>query len=105
MSAVREVLVNARELISKPEAWTKRSYARSAGGDPVVPYSPKAACWCVSGAISISGRDITVRWAARDAILFAAGTSVMDVPTWNDAPERTHAEVLAVFDKAIEAES
>lgn len=37
--------------------------------------------------------------ALRDAI---GGTDT--VIAWNDAPERTHAEVLAAFDKAIAAE-
>jgi hypothetical protein len=35
--------------------------------------------------------------------LFGVIVDDTNVPAWNDAPSRTHAEVLAAFDRAIEA--
>jgi hypothetical protein len=36
---------------------------------------------------------------ARERLRAAIGN--LSIPGWNDAPERTHAEVLAAFDRAI----
>ena len=33
--------------------------------------------------------------------LIAINARVCEIPSWNDAPERTHAEVLDAFDRAI----
>lgn len=50
-----------------------------------------------------------LRIKAINALYNAIGLSrefwMPKLPDWNDAPERTHAEVLAAFDKAIAAAS
>lgn len=89
-----EILKAARELLAVPERWTTGVLAKSQDGSEVAPNSTEAVCWCISGAcLKIDGSQfLNVIEALK------IGTAV---PIWNDAPERTHAEVLARFDEAI----
>lgn len=94
MSAVAEKLRAARARIAK--GWTQRASARTKGGVPVWGGDDRAICWCAVGALQGSPEAIPL---VRKAI------GIPDecrISTWNDAPERTQAEVLAAFDKAIE---
>jgi len=95
-----EILKAARELLAVPERWTKGSGARNALGNPVSAYSLDPACFCMSGAIAhITGAEnYSLSKDVRNALNFRLW-SVLHI--WNDAPERTHAEVLARFDEAI----
>lgn len=87
-----EVLRAARELLSEPERWTKGLFCRVVDGWH---------CCCVMGAfVAVCPTDIAFHCS-----LFRRAAGVPDempLSEWNDAPERTHAEVLAAFDKAIE---
>lgn len=38
---------------------------------------------------------------AHKALSEAVGSFVVHTPNWNNAPERTHAEVMQAFDRAI----
>lgn len=93
-----DVLRGARELLSDPARWTKGVNARDAAGERVGILSVDAACWCMWGALDkvrgTSGWDDAV-----EALRAAVGGA--PVSCWNDAPARTHAEVLAAFDRAI----
>lgn len=93
-----EILRKARDLISVPERWTKGELARSAGGYKVSPRSSNATCWCIEGAlIKASGE-----WAYETRAIKLMMQIVNSVlHGWNDAPKRTHAEVLGAFDHAI----
>jgi hypothetical protein len=102
MSSVVEVLTKARALVER--GWTQRASARNERGE-IVPTTSDAACtWCALGALSVCGLDGS--WVPAAAALAVAnfGTSDAHIPTWNDAPERTQAEVVAAFDRAIAAE-
>jgi hypothetical protein len=95
----RGILVAARALIEHPEAWTKGEYARDKKGNRVSPSSRKAACWCARGAIlRAAAGNIPAGFRAHDRLWAVIRGSIT---RWNDAPERTHAEVLAAFDRAI----
>lgn len=86
-----QILVAARALIEKPEAWGKGHKSNS----------PKVGR-CVLGALGgVNNPHGTHFNDARKALEEAVGT--LWLFEWNDAPERTHAEVLAAFDRAIEA--
>ncbi len=76
----------ARALIDSPEKWGKGAQVRSGG------------CNCIYTALRC-GMFRAVK--CLDALGFAGATSISDVWKWNDAPERTHAEVLELFDRAI----
>jgi hypothetical protein len=89
-----EVLVKARNLIGR-DGWVQRDWGAPGG--------PR----CAVGVISDSGGDGASRITARRAVAEAAGVEDDGwggaVITWNNAPGRTKAEVLAAFDKAIAA--
>jgi hypothetical protein len=91
-----ETLTAARKRIETPERWTKRSFARDAYGVSESMTSHKAVCWCAEGSMIIE--SVTDKgW-----ILFKDAADCSHIPDFNDADERTHAEVIAAFDAAIE---
>lgn len=100
-----DILRKTRELLSEPVRWTRGAYARDASGADV-PYDEQAAtCWCLSGAVDLAGQGQSIAAArARDYIRVAIDSdddSMVTIPTFNDDPGRTHADVLAAIDRAI----
>ena len=92
--AVVDCLVAARKRIENSANWGK--------GNEVFAEDPKNNKDCAQWAIyRVRGIDhgTYVDGAIR---LLKRGAGVTHLVEWNDAPERTHAEVLAAFDKAIE---
>lgn len=86
MTAV-EVLVAARGLIDTPEKWF-------GGGSGELREGQLCAWQAIDKAASDRYSPLVLRFF-RSAIQ----SGIVD---WNDAPGRTHAEVLAAFDRAIE---
>ena len=103
MTTVHDVLVRARQIITPPEAWTQGALARGKNSEPVPVSFNDAVCFCSYGANQRASFELKAGFricaVADDALRAAAG---MGVATFNDSPSRSHAEVLAVFDKAIE---
>lgn len=93
MSAVADNLREAKALIER--GWCRGDYAKDANGCSVYEDNPSAICWCASGAINAKAGYVERR-------VFSQAIGTTCIPGWNDAPERTQAEVLAAFDKAIE---
>lgn len=84
----------ARALIDTPEKWIQLS----PGGHNYDTKTP--GCTCVANAMYFSCGENSVR---QNAMLRAFGFDRLGlIWAWNDAPERTHADVMAAFDKAIE---
>lgn len=89
----------ARALIEK--GWTQRTYARDANGNVVEETDGGAVAFCAAGACwAVSSRE------ARDALRRQVGleTNTPDWPSisaFNDAPDRTQQDVLALFDRTI----
>ena len=48
----RDILVEARTLIARPEAWTQGTGARDAEGEPIGVEHEDAVSWCATGAIN-----------------------------------------------------
>ncbi len=48
----RDLLVEARALIAKPEAWTQGAAARDADGEPLGVEHEDAVSWCATGALN-----------------------------------------------------
>ena len=107
MKTVTEILIEARELISDPERWTQGVYARDAQGIFTDWDSPEAVSWCVTGAIAKVVRSVQESKGDYNALVMSALDKLRcaighdGVTAFNDA--HNHAEVLAAFDKAIEA--
>ena len=99
-AAVAEVLRKARGYIER--GWTRGIFARGPDGAGVSPVDASATCWCSIGAIvAASNYDMTVCASASDVLrgVIQGG----NIARWNDDPERTQADVIAVFDKGIAA--
>lgn len=95
-----DVLRAARERIEK--GWCQGDYARSKHGRVVDSDDPEAALWCASGALwaEVDLSQIDVYGHAQSLLeRYVADDCIED---WNDAPGRDKAEVLNLFDKAIE---
>lgn len=97
-----ETLKEARALIA--QGWTQGCAARDAEGNDVNSVDISAVSFCIYGACrraSVGRRKESYKLstnALRDA-------GMINLSTWNDAPDRTQADVLALFDRAIAMES
>ncbi len=94
-------LTLARDLLAKPHAWTKGTYARDKQGYPVAEYEVSAASWCMIGAVKV----VTHCHVAREARAIAALariTEPLQIHHFNDGATCCKADVLAAFDLAIE---
>jgi hypothetical protein len=95
-----ECLVIARALIDAPERWTKGKYRDC---DPITGH---VKCRCAMGAV-YSASEAFPRTTSFDAVELAEQALIEAIPegflrgveAYND--EATHAEVLALFDRAI----
>lgn len=105
--SVVDILSATRNLLSDPKAWIKGAYANRDDawitGAPAWA-NPNAHCWCLSGAAQRSGAKLLPKQDEPDAFGFierAIGEGAL-IPEFNDDPSTTHADVLAVLDRAIE---
>lgn len=98
-----DILKGARELIATPEKWTKGQGARNSKGDPRDWDAPDVRKRCLFVAVSTMAKGVTggLEFVAVRALRFRDTSALLE---WHDAPERTHAEVLARLDAAIAAE-
>ena len=100
MTNTKTVLENARALVAN--GWTQGAFARTESGlicDDVM--HDRATSFCILGAIERSAQNWFEDTSARK-IMRKATDERITLGCWNDAPERTQAEVLAAFDRAIE---
>jgi hypothetical protein len=94
---IKDVLIKAREIISDEKNWTQRAEARDKDGITVSYLRPWAVCFCSVGAVERAaighpGRNL-------DALEALSGEISSNIAEFND--NSSHAEVLAMFDKAI----
>lgn len=111
-----QLLRNAKVLIDTPEKWTQHSLARKADGSAVVPTALSATCFCSIGAIqrvvndAVNEKhyngipyDLTERLASclsTHVPISCHSYSVLAIVKFNDS--ESHAEVMAVWDAAIQ---
>jgi hypothetical protein len=94
---MKEILIKARDLISDPKRWTKSTYARRQDGSPCSALNAEAVCFCAVGAIArATDGHFEPTVALVKQLKMLCGGDVID---FNDS--HSHAEVLALFDKAI----
>lgn len=97
MSETAQKLKAALELLGpNGEHWTQKAFARDVTGEQANSESKHATCWCLAGALS----RVNLGY---DRIRRFLPTGYDNLVTFNDMPERTFADVKAVFEKAIEA--
>jgi hypothetical protein len=102
-----------RALLASPEAWTQRSYARSRAseanrlGETTCPTAQDATCWCfLGGCYRVTPDPIPTTTSGAECFehnvaKFFGFLDAYAAIDWNDALERTHAEVLARIDAKI----
>lgn len=83
-----EHLRAARALIDTPERWAQHAYN--------VQNPDGTRCYCMLGALD----QVKLDHNETCAFLYAA-IGMISIALWNDAPNRTHNEVMAAFDRAI----
>lgn len=84
-----------RALLAEPERWTQGCYARDASGRAVNSGDRSAQSWDIMGAMKRCGG-----WTFPMLEMLNAEAGG-DFVSWNDAPGRTHADVLALLDRVI----
>lgn len=94
------ILRKAARRLSKEGTWTQGAYALDANGDSIDPGMPNAVCWRVGGAIIREADSGSSEWAALEALANYLGVS--NLTAWNDAPERTQAEVVQALNAAAD---
>jgi len=57
--------------------------------------------YCASMAVLYQGHNAGLEEAIESLCRAIGVTALNHVPTWNDAPDRTQAEVVAAYDRAI----
>lgn len=107
--AVGDLLVLAKSKIDQPEKWTKGASARDENRVVCRPGSEGAVCFCSAGALGLAS-DLLEGVHEADLFLAAAKLVADSLPTedqgfsylrYNDKPETTHEDVMALFGRAI----
>jgi hypothetical protein len=103
-----EILRAARERIKDPERWTQSgAFACAADGRPMSPFADLAVCWCVRGSLYRETWSVSAAHEVEMFLREAMGADFTspdfeELAAFNDAPETTHADVLALYDRAID---
>ena len=100
-----DLLHATRIIIAVPERWCQRYCALDGFDLPVQSDSVTACRWCIRGALGLAAKAAGIA-ACSGAYPVAERALTSFIPDrllspWNDAPERTHAEVMALIDLAI----
>ena len=113
MKTTVQILEEARALIDTPEKWCRAAYASDRPGrvapDEIEhaysPMEPGATCFCMLGAVARADKcDASPHFGSREAYLAVRKLENAcggPVSRFNDRPSTTHADVMAVFDEAI----
>jgi hypothetical protein len=116
--AVKEIILGVKNLLIVPEHWTKGHTARDANGEAVRLNSGEDVCWCLTGALNKvcyerNPQDDGIILREYETVYTKIAKAIPDdvetrrlfgyphVPDWNDVPERTHAEIIEVLDRAL----
>lgn len=90
--------MKAWQLIQKRSSWIKHYWAKNSIGNTVDPESVRACKWCAQGAIRrVYKSDSEILSAEAKLLRFLRRRWITN---WNDAPERTHAQVIEAMRKA-----
>lgn len=99
------IINRAIELVSNPKKWTKKTYARNYLDQSVAPMSPEAVCFCLYGAIERSIGELALPGVIHSRVTstvldFVYSQITGKITNFNDFETTTHADILAVLNKA-----
>jgi hypothetical protein len=83
-----------RELLDKPEKWTKEENARDSEGRPCYGRNPEAVCWCLNAALLLCYNDSDEQWEIAKRMSEHIGRKDWEFIIWNDEPNRTYEDVI-----------
>ena len=106
---IKQRLRAARALIDRPEKWTQGAQHRDAKGRRLDSQRGRpVVARCAAGAIGDACESTMAEWKEVSGQLRNSinrhrfpGGRILALTTWNDHPNRTHAEVMLAFDRAI----
>ena len=105
-----ELLKNLRAVraqIATQDRWTKGTFSRDQRGNYTKPISRTATCWCLLGAIEavepVSAKNTWEITGALHNQLENLGDGFC-LAIFNDDPATTHADIIALIDRAIASE-
>lgn len=97
MTSVRDKLIAAKALIDTPEKWGKDFY-----------YQNDAGCLCIVGSLGKASGLSAAGGQFCDSLIGALNKALPEsapirnhLPAFNDHPATTHADIMALFDRAI----
>ena len=90
--------MKAYEILSDPNRWIQRSYAKDKDGKPVAIADEKAFCFCAAGALHRAYPDPDTFFQQGERLnVHLEEIGFHSISQWNDAPDRTHDEVVATL--------
>ncbi len=114
--AVIKVLVDARAFLTPEPRWIKYAWAIDADGGSTNIQSLDAVAWCALGGLEhtlirhntespirclMVARSAAMGWLDRAGAEIVGDGNWESVDTYNDLADTTHADVLALYDRAI----
>jgi len=99
---VADILTAAADLIEPEGRWTTGAFARTVKGRVIGSSEAPATCWCAVGAVYRSAYPHGSYRVYRALELLSDTVGCYHIGGWNDAPERTQAEVVAALRAAAE---
>lgn len=97
------LLTAARALLQR--GWTQHVLARTSDGTGVNGRNPFAVQWCLLGALGRAQHDLNLPdvpcYEVEHQLCQLVSGRHAPLYLWNNAPERTQEDVLALFDRAL----
>ncbi len=92
----------SQELLSDPNKWTKKCYARNERGESVVSDDESATCWCLYGALNkcyVRGEQwVEAHKRIENALRIETGSE--RIVAFNDSEATTHEDLMRVLERA-----
>lgn len=101
MQTVKDQLIAARAFIDTPDKWTKNALSKDASGRNTRYPGGPAVCFCTLGALRQVNNNFNREMTLMGKLAAHVPGDSFDPVGYNDDFETTHADVLALFDKAI----
>ena len=99
--APRERRMRVHELLASPSSWTQHCTARDWNGEGTMSQFQDATKWCLMGALikCYAGAECAHTLALQFACQKITSRIKQGIMGWNDHPDRTHKEVLALCEE------